>query len=110
MIKREVTNNEIMEALNQFANSVDERFEESNRHFEAIDKHLFKIDKRLDSLESDVSEIKSRIISIENILDDHMKRIEEIIKENQVQKYQQERMERWIFQLADKLDIKLKYE
>lgn len=103
MSKKEVTNNEIMEALNQFADSVDERFEETN-------KHLFKIDKRLENLESDMSEVKSRIISIENILDDYMKRIEEIIKENQVQKYQQERMERWIFQLADKLDIKLKYE
>jgi archaellum component FlaC len=110
MSKKEITNNEIMEALGQFANSVDKRFNTIDKRFESIDKHLFRIDGRLDNLETDISEVKTKVSHIYNILDDHMKRIETILQENQVQKYQQERMERWIFQLADKLDIKLKYE
>ena len=131
MSKKDITNNEIMEALGQFANSVDKRFvsiegkfdsidkkfdsvdkrfDSMDKRFDSIDKHLFVIDGRLDNLENDVSEIKTKVSHIYNILDDHMKRIEAILQENQVQKYQQERMERWIFQLADKMDIKLKYE
>jgi archaellum component FlaC len=110
MSQKEITNNEIMEALGQFANNVDERFGTMDKRFDAVDKHLFKIDGRLDNLETDMSEVKTKISHIESILDNHMKRIEEILQENQVQKYQQDRMERWIFQLADKLDIKLKYE
>ena len=117
MSKKEITNNEIMEALGQFANSVDKRFntidnrfESIDKRVESIDKHLFRIDGRLDNLETDISEVKKKVSHIYNILDDHMKRIETILQENQVHKYQQERMERWIFQLADKLDIKLKYE
>ena len=110
MTKKEVTNNEIMEALGQFANSVDKRFESIDKRFESIDKHLFRIDGRLDNLENDMSEVKEKVSKIYDVLDDHMRRIEIIIQENMVQRHQQERMERWIFQMADKLDIKLKYE
>jgi hypothetical protein len=39
-----------------------------------------------------------------------MKRIEDILVDNKVRDHQQERMERWIFQLADKMNVKLKYE
>lgn len=99
-----------MEALGQFAGSVDKRFESMDKRFDVIDKHLFRIDNRLDNLETDMAEIKAKVSHIYDVLDDHMKRIEMILQENQVQKYQQERMERWIFQLADKLDVKLKYE
>ncbi len=103
MIQKEVTNNEIMEALGQFANSVDKRFD-------AIDTRLFKIDNRIENLEHDMEDVKTKVNHIYNILDDHMRRIETILQESQVQKHQQERMERWIFQLADKFDVKLKYE
>lgn len=39
-----------------------------------------------------------------------MARIETMMRENHVQVYQQERLERWIFQLADQAGVKLKYE
>jgi hypothetical protein len=39
-----------------------------------------------------------------------MKRIEDILADNVARDHQQERMEKWIFQIADKLDLKLKYE
>lgn len=110
MSKKEITNNEIMEALGQFANSVDKRFNTIDKRFESIDKHLFRIDSSLEDLKADMAEVKTKVSHIYDVLDDHMKRIETILQENQVQKYQQERMERWIFQLADKLDLKLKYE
>lgn len=40
----------------------------------------------------------------------HTARIERILEENTVQTHQQERMQRWIFQLADQAGMKLKYE
>jgi len=131
MTKKEISNNEIMDALGQFANSVDKRFDSIDKRFDGVDKrfdgidkridgidkridgmdkHLFVIDNRLENIESDMNNVKEKVSHIYNVLDSHMNRIETIIQENQVQKYQQERMERWIFQLADKLDIKLKYE
>lgn len=110
MTKKEISNNEIMEALGQFAGSVDKRFESIDKKFDSIDKHLFRIDGRLDNLENDMTEVKTKVSHVYNVLDDHMKRIETILQESQVQRYQQERMERWIFQMADKLDFKLKYE
>lgn len=117
MNRKEITNNEIMDALGNFANnvdkrfvSIDKRFDTIDKRFDSIDKHLFRIDTRLDNLENDVTDIKTTISHIFSILDNHMKRIETILQENQIQKYQQDRMERWIFQMADKLDIKLKYE
>lgn len=96
MTKQEVTNDEIMQALNQFANQVDKRFDD--------------VDKRFDKVESDVAELKSDVNRIYNILDKHMARIEEILQENSVQSHQQERLQRWIFQLADKAGVQLKYE
>lgn len=117
MSKKEITNDEIMQALGQFADNVDGRFESIDKHFdkidkrfESIDKHLFRIDHRLDNLETDVQDVKTKVSHIYSVLDNHLKNIEIILQENKVQKYQQERLERWIFQLADKLDVKLKYE
>lgn len=131
MTKKEVSNNEIMEALGQFAQNVDKRFDDIDKRFEQIDDrferiddrfgqmdgrfekiemHLFKIDNRLDNLESDMADVKTKVNKIYDVLDDHMRRIENILQENQVMKYQQDRLERWIFQLADKMDVKLKYE
>lgn len=89
MVKKEITNNEIMEALGKFANSVDKRFDKIDKHFESIDKridsidkHLFIIDGRLDNLESGMSEINTKVAHIYNVLDGHMKRIETILQEN----------------------------
>jgi archaellum component FlaC len=81
MTKKEITNNEIMEALGQFAQSVDTRFDSIDKRFDSIDKHLFRIDNRLDNLESDVSDIKTKVNHIYNVLDDHMSRIETLIQE-----------------------------
>jgi archaellum component FlaC len=84
-----------MEALGQFAASVDsrfdaidDRFETIDRRFEGIEKHLFTQDEHIANLESDMSGVKQKVDHIYNILDDHMKRIETILQENQVQKYQ----------------------
>lgn len=40
----------------------------------------------------------------------HTTRIERVLEENVEQTHQQERMQRWIFQLADQAGMKLKYE
>ncbi|MFI5212456.1 MAG: hypothetical protein ACHQTE_00660 [Candidatus Saccharimonadales bacterium] len=73
MTKKEVTTNDIMDALGQFANSVDGRFDQ-------MDKHFFKIDKRLDNFETDVTEIKTKVNHIYNVLDDHMNSIKQFYR------------------------------
>lgn len=80
MTKQEVTNDEIMQALNQFANRVDGRFD--------------TLESDVAELKSDVAELKKDVNRIYNILDKHMARIEEIIQENSVQAHQQERLQR----------------
>ncbi|MFZ2544906.1 MAG: hypothetical protein WAW80_02940 [Candidatus Saccharimonadales bacterium] len=103
MTKKEVSNDEIMQALNQFANRVDERFD-------GIELDISELKSDVAELKSDVAELKSDVDRIYNILDKHMARIEEILQENAVQTHQQERLQRWIFQLADQAGVQLKYE
>jgi uncharacterized protein YajQ (UPF0234 family) len=103
MAKKEVTNDEIMQALNQFTNEVNKRFDGVDARFERIDQRFDGVDARLDKLDDDVNRIYG-------ILDKHMARIEEIMQENSVQTHQQERLQRWIFQLADQSGVQLKYE
>jgi archaellum component FlaC len=103
MSKQEVTNDEIMAALTQFADSVDKRFDNVDKRFDGADRRFDGVESRLEKIENDVR-------NIYNILDAHMTKIERIVEENSVHNYQRERLERWIFQLADQAGIKLKYE
>lgn len=96
MTKKEITNDEIMTALTQFAGGVDKQFGE--------------LKSDVAELKGDVAELKSDVNRIYGILDAHMDRIEKILEENSVQTHQQQRLERWIFQLADKTGVRLKYE
>jgi septal ring factor EnvC (AmiA/AmiB activator) len=103
MAKKDVTNDEIMQALNQFAGHVDEQFAE-------LKSDVAELKSDVAELKSDVAELKSDVNRIYDILDKHMARIEDIMQENSVQTHQQERLQRWIFQLADEAGVKLKYE
>lgn len=96
MVKAQVTNEEILSTLSQFADNVD--------------KHFDKIEDDIAELKSDVSELKSDVNRIYGILDTHMSRIETLIQETKVQAHQQARLERWIFQLADQAGVHLKYD
>ncbi|MFZ2544702.1 MAG: hypothetical protein WAW80_01875 [Candidatus Saccharimonadales bacterium] len=94
MTKKEVSNDEIMQALNQFANRVDKRFDGVDARFDGVDTRLDKLESDVADLKSNVAELKSDINRIYNILDKHMARIEEILQENAVQTHQQERLQR----------------
>ena len=103
MSKQEVTNDEIMTALTQFAGNVDKQFDE-------LRSDVAELKGDVAELKSDVTELRSDVNRIYGILDNHMSRIEQMMQENRVQTHQQERLERWIFQLADQAGVKLKYE
>ncbi len=65
---------------------------------------LFKyIEKRFNTTDKNFSTQDKKIDAIYSILDSHLKNIETIMQENDVRDHQQERMERWIFQIADSL-------
>lgn len=87
---------DILDVLNTFQNMVAERFDQQDRRFDEQDRRFDEIEKKLDHIYS--------------ILDSHMKRIEDVVQENAARDHQQARMERWIFQLADQMNVKLKYE
>lgn len=89
---------------------VDKRFNKVDERFDKVEMQLFNQGEDIAELKSDMSDVKSKVNHIYNVLDAHMKRIEDILQENQIRDHQQERMERWIFQLADEAGIKLKYE
>lgn len=117
MTKKEVTNDEIMTALAQFATSVDSRFDMVDKRFDKLEGDVSELKSDVAELKTDmaevktdVSELKTDVNRIYDILDAHMTRIERILEENSIQTHQQDRMQRWIFQLADKTGVTLKYD
>ena len=103
MVKAQVTNEEILSTLSQFADNVDKRFDK-------IEDDIAELKSDVAELKSDVAELKSDVNRIYGILDTHMSRIETLIQETKVQAHQQARLERWIFQLADQAGVHLKYD
>lgn len=103
MKKAEVTNDEIMAMLSKFADRVDERFD-------GVDERFDKVEADVAELKADVTGLKTDVDRICGILDAHMSRIEQIMQKNAVQTHQYDRMQRWIFQLADQANVRLKYE
>lgn len=110
MPAQDYTTNDIMQALNSFADRVEKRFDRLEKGQDELRKGQDELRKGQDELCKDVTKLQQDVERIYNILDTHMKRIEDILQENAIRDHQQARMERWIFQLADKLDVKLQYD
>lgn len=110
MAKNEVTNDQIMTALTQFAGSVETRFDKVDERFDRLESDVAELKTDVAILKTDVAELKTDVSRIYGILDAHMARIERMMEENSVQTHQQDRLQRWIFQLADKTGITLKYD
>ena len=110
MTKAAVTNDEIMSALSQFANNVDTRFDKLESDVSGLKSDVADLKSDVAELKSDVADLKADVSRIYGILDGHMSRIETLIQETKVQAHQQERLERWIFQLADKAGVQLRYD
>lgn len=120
----ETTNDDIMAMLSQFATAIDSRFDTSEKKFDRLEGRFDKLEKKFDRLDQklaviehtvneskkDIAKIQKDVNNIYNILDAHMARIDSLIQESMVQKHQYERIERWIFQIADKTGIQLKYD
>lgn len=109
MAKQQVTNEQIMTTLSRFADNVDKRFDVVEKDISEIKMDIVVLKSDVSTLKEDVSVLKDDVRRIYGILDAHMTRIERIIDENSVQTHQQERMQRWIFQLADEAGVKLTY-
>lgn len=105
-----VTNDDIMHMLSEFAGSVGKRFDKLEGDIDELKSNVSELKSDVAELKSDVAELKSDVNRIYGILDGHMSRIETLIQETKVQAHQQARMERWIFQLADQAGIQLKYD
>jgi archaellum component FlaC len=117
MKKAEVTNDEIMAMLSKFADRVDERFDGVDERFDKVEADVAELKADVAGLKTDVADLKTDVTELKTdvdriygILDAHMSRIEQIMQENAVQTHQYDRMQRWIFQLADQANVRLKYE
>lgn len=82
--------------------------------FDKQDTQTYKLQEDVKEIKTDLADVRIKIDYIYGVLDTHMKRIEDILIDNKTRDHRQDRMERWIFRLADKLKIKLnaklKYE
>ncbi len=78
--------------------------------FDAVDTRFEMIDARFDTIDAKLADHHRKFDHPYSVLDSHIKRMEEIMQENVMRDRQQDRMQQWIFQLADKLGVKLKYE
>ena len=89
MVKAQVTNEEILSTLSQFADSVDKRFDKIEDNIAELKSDVAELKSDVAELKSDVSELKSDVNRIYGILDTHMSRIETLIQETKVQALQQ---------------------
>ena len=96
MPSKKSDSDEVLEALGRFSDLVFARFDQ--------------VDVRFDKIQSKLAEHDEKFDKIFNILDSHLKKIEDILQENSMRDRQQARMEEWIFQIADKVGVKLKYD
>ena len=66
-MEKEVTNNEILEAMNEFANNVDKRFDGIDGRLDGIDKRLIKVEATMvdkDYLDSKLADLRGDIVVI----------------------------------------------
>lgn len=89
---------------------VGEAFTTMNARFDRVEARLDKHDQILKEILQRMEKYDEKFDHLYSVIDSHMKRIEEIVQENAMRDRQQDRMQQWIFQLADAAGIKLKYE
>lgn len=120
MIKAQVTNDDIMAMLSQFAESVDNRFESIETRFESIDKRfesqeLFnvKLMNKLNDLDTRITNVeetmatKADISRIENTLDGYAAKIDTYAMEMAAMQHKIDRLERYIQVIAQKTGVNL---
>lgn len=111
---KQVSNDDIMQALTQFAESVDRRFEGIDKHFESIDGRFESIDKRLFSMEHEIVEIKQKIVDFDashdrllNTIDKFLGRLDDMEAENTARDRQFERLLDWARKVSEKTGVPL---
>lgn len=90
MAKKQASVDDVLVVISDLSDMISERFDQHDARFDQHDARFDQHDARFDKLGKDVNQIY-------NILDAHMKRIEEILQENTMRDHQPARMERWIF-------------
>ena len=96
--------------LDDIAGSIADLTQMFSARFDAMDARMFRMEQKQLEHDKRFDEIDKKIDHIYSLLDNHLKRIEDMFADNVARDHQQARMEKWIFQIADKLDLKLKYE
>ena len=62
----EATTNEILSAINNFANEVEERFDGIDKRFDGVDKRFDGVDKRFDGVDKRLDDLDARVGHLEN--------------------------------------------
>ncbi len=92
---------ELIEYLDGKFNSIDERFN-------GVDKRFDGIDDRLNSLEENKAD-KSDVRDLMSSVDAYAKKADTYFQEMVALSHKVDRHEKWLRQVAEKLDIKLDY-
>lgn len=127
MAKAEITNDDIMTMLSQFAERVDQRFELIDQRFESIDQRFQMIDHRFESQEQfnvklmnkfnkldgrltrveETMATKDDIHRIENSLDGYASKIDTYAMEMAAMQHKIDRLEKYIQVIAQKTGVDL---
>ena len=63
MENNNVTNQEILSAVNTFATKTEERFEKIDQRFDKVDQRFDKVDQRFDKLEGRVGSLENQMVT-----------------------------------------------
>jgi hypothetical protein len=110
MAKKPADSEDVLNVIADLSAMIAARFDAQDARFDRIEIEIFKRGRDLDDVKADLSVVKDKVNHIYSGLDSQAKHIDDIRIDNKVRDHQYERMERWVLQLADKINVKLKYE
>jgi len=106
------------EDFSELVQYLDGKFNTIDGKFERVDERLDKVDERLDKIEGEIHGIKENLvdkadkIDVDNLLtaiDGYAKKADTYFQEMVALAHKVDRHEKWLFQLAEKLGVKLEY-
>ena len=106
---------ELADFIGQRFSASDKRFDAVDKRFDAVDKRFDASDKRFDRVDKELSEVRDRVSELggqfnmlQEAVDTYAKKADSYFQEMLMLSHKVDRLERWLLQIADKVNVKLK--
>lgn len=107
MAKKEITNEDIMQMLGEFAESVDKRFELIDQKFDSLDLRLFRIENDITDIKSDIINLQASHDRLLNTVDKFITRIDHYETEQTMRDHEFQKLLSWARKVSKKTGIPL---